>query len=58
MEKKIRKERERIQKLMKKGKKQTGYEEGDGGSEGRTGGLADIQGAGSLPWANVVSPIG
>lgn len=57
MEKKIRKERERIKKLMKKGKNK-GYEEGDGGSEGRTGGLADIQGAGSLPWANVVSPIG
>lgn len=34
MEKKIRKERERIKKLMKKGRKQTGYEEGDGGSEG------------------------
>lgn len=29
MEKKIRKERERIKKLMKKGKKQTGYEEGE-----------------------------
>lgn len=45
---------------MKKGKKQTGYKEVDGesGGVGGTGGLVDTQGAESLPWANMMLPIG